>query len=1067
MEESNDKISMDFEDLLKIDNENNTTYEQYNSLEFFWKDVNNLFEQHLAPNTLPTLVNENTQVKEISEVFNQNVIEEASISLNSNTILKNTSCLNEDVKNVDVTKNKSLPELITNKGYEDKLQKWRSEKCSPKKKKKYSSNIINFIEGNTVKSANNIKKTIINKNITNTLPSITKSRIRSDASNEIEILNMKSNIERIKLQKCCVLLPKINVKNYFEKSDSIQSNVPEKSSTNTFLKKGLQNEIENIFTFPVPQKKIPLVTEKMDIVRKYCDSSTSRNTNTKKTQTDVKKSFFHTMVDENFKEILKKEITEVIKLILSNEALSFKSVIKIDDNFISKIVEKMLNETIFKSNVSESNEKTILKCHNCFIMNEDEDNSIVQKIILEIQQLTAFCIKWKYVTMKILTNLEKFVRQLQALTMIQYIPLAHKIVEFYNGEVTHEVDINQCEVTLYKQEEVVHTCVHDILQTNKPVLKIIDGVTGTGKSEILVNLINELFKTEHVSSHNLKILVVTNTDNAANDICQRLNERYSGKTKLSILKYDTIENIDPSLNDFTLKIKMQNFMAKEEKTFIDVTLEKEILKSKINSLKLEINDQKRKKETMLEEKHTRLENLLRTIGDMNAHNQELINQLKSSYAKETVIAYSDVVVTSLDNCWCNDFEKDFVFCSSDIFRANGGNYHKFSVCIIDDAEKVKNIDLMIPVVIMAQKLILIGDSRSQIMKHKIISSKIVKKMNDIPPFNRLVANIPASIVIKMKRENRRMHPKILLWFQDYFNLNCISFSLHDEFLLKPLMVIDMMNEDEYKCILEKKFHEKSILFCSNIIQNIINLELDDSIKIGILVEDKKQRTEMKKLFSDEKKILIGNSNQFIGIEKEIIIIFCLPLLWDSLLDKWLYIALSRAKNSLIICDNFSKIKGRKAIDSLIKYAKIRKSYFSWRLNTEVKDFPPSHIISYNKSHIKNESSNAESNIKGMAKLPCNKIYFSNSGYNARRPTLIMWFKYGIASPIYSVDFRHIKDGSHWSADEVLGSRAYFNIDEAVLSIEQVKQTDAGLYKCRIDFEKYPTKNYIVNLSIVG
>lgn len=188
---------------------------------------------------------------------------------------------------------------------------------------------------------------------------------------------MKSNIERIKLQKCCVLLPKINVKNYFEKSDSIQSNVPEKSSTNTFLKKGLQNEIENIFTFPVPQKKIPLVTEKMDIVRKYCDSSTSRNTNTKKTQTDVKKSFFHTMVDENFKEILKKEITEVIKLILSNEALSFKSVIKIDDNFISKIVEKMLNETIFKSNVSESNEKTILKCHNCFIMNEG--NSKVHK----------------------------------------------------------------------------------------------------------------------------------------------------------------------------------------------------------------------------------------------------------------------------------------------------------------------------------------------------------------------------------------------------------------------------------------------------------------------------------------------------------------------------------------------------------------------------------------------------------------------------------------------------------------------------------------------------------------
>lgn len=69
--------------------------------------------------------------------------------------------------------------------------------------------------------------------------------------------------------------------------------------------------------------------------------------------------------------------------------------------------------------------------------------------------------------------------------------------------------------------------------------------------------------------------------------------------------------------------------------------------------------------------------------------------------------------------------------------------------------------------------------------------------------------------------------------------------------------------------------------------------------------------------------------------------------------------------------------------------------------------------------------------------------------------------------LFSVDFRNVKEGAHWSADPILGSRAYFNVDESVLSIERVKETDAGQYKCRIDFEKYPTKNFVVNLSVIG
>lgn len=68
---------------------------------------------------------------------------------------------------------------------------------------------------------------------------------------------------------------------------------------------------------------------------------------------------------------------------------------------------------------------------------------------------------------------------------------------------------------------------------------------------------------------------------------------------------------------------------------------------------------------------------------------------------------------------------------------------------------------------------------------------------------------------------------------------------------------------------------------------------------------------------------------------------------------------------------------------------------------------------------------------------------------------------------YSVDFREMKEGSHWSATHILGSRAYFNVRESILSIERVEEADAGKYKCRIDFEKSPTINYVVDLRVIG
>ncbi|XP_053204377.1 protein turtle homolog B-like isoform X2 [Panonychus citri] len=102
---------------------------------------------------------------------------------------------------------------------------------------------------------------------------------------------------------------------------------------------------------------------------------------------------------------------------------------------------------------------------------------------------------------------------------------------------------------------------------------------------------------------------------------------------------------------------------------------------------------------------------------------------------------------------------------------------------------------------------------------------------------------------------------------------------------------------------------------------------------------------------------------------------------------------------------------------------------------------------------------------GKVSLPCNITPPTTDD----AVSLILWYKDESTTPIYSLDARKGKlDQARHASNDILNSRSYMNIDRrpATFSLEQLQEDDAGEYRCRVDFKKERTRNFVVYLKIL-
>jgi len=88
-----------------------------------------------------------------------------------------------------------------------------------------------------------------------------------------------------------------------------------------------------------------------------------------------------------------------------------------------------------------------------------------------------------------------------------------------------------------------------------------------------------------------------------------------------------------------------------------------------------------------------------------------------------------------------------------------------------------------------------------------------------------------------------------------------------------------------------------------------------------------------------------------------------------------------------------------------------------------------------------------------------------------RLTRVLWFKDGDNVPLYAYYIKKQKEQSspkRWSDQKLLGSRGFFHVDSSPtrLEIKNFTVSDEGLYKCRVDFKKAPTRITEIQLSLI-
>ncbi|GBN55042.1 putative helicase senataxin [Araneus ventricosus] len=464
-------------------------------------------------------------------------------------------------------------------------------------------------------------------------------------------------------------------------------------------------------------------------------------------------------------------------------------------------------------------------------------------------------------------------------------------------------------------------------------LILINAPVATGKTGAIIGIVEKLLFS---SASKIKLLLCALSDMTVDEIGLRLvelNERCSWRGNcIKFVRFGQSENIPAKLQAYTLETKvLKMFKEQNKQVFEEREKELKVLEDKINNVlfkeQLKTNNKYRFRKRN-DEALKQLTDQLQSLKDRSPYRN--IDPVIHATYESAILKESDVVLATLNSCMHPLMRKFYMSC----------NDESHACCIIDEISQCTELEVLQCLHPEINRLVLVGDLQQ--LQPRVSSKYAIKwgfKRSMLERISKLFSvqfSCPPPLSLT---EQHRMQSQICHFSSKYFYKDELltAADVDDRYKyspLKPFVVYDILEREMPNPPVNIEDNEPFVIanICAQLLQTV------RAASLGVIVphEDLAALYRIPLSLGDAalKGIEVNTVENYQGLERDIIIISCInPSLFaesESFLscEKKMNVAITRARQTLVICGHISSMTQFEHWSALINNAKLRKSFIS-------------------------------------------------------------------------------------------------------------------------------------------
>ncbi|GIY10503.1 helicase sen1 [Caerostris extrusa] len=468
--------------------------------------------------------------------------------------------------------------------------------------------------------------------------------------------------------------------------------------------------------------------------------------------------------------------------------------------------------------------------------------------------------------------------------------------------------------------------ISDKIKHENPQSKtiLINAPPGTGKTGVIIGIIEKLIFSNAAKN---KVLMCAPSDISVDEIGSRLielNDRCSWKrNSIKFLRFGQLEKINPKLHGYTLGRKVQKMFKEQiKKEVMERDKELEALESKINEVLFKANLKNSRYRKINNETLKKLMDQLKSLKEKNPLSS--LDSVSQITYENIALKESNVILSTLDDSM-NPLMNKFLKSGQCIY------------CIVDEASQCTEPEILQCLNSEVSRLILVGDIQQ--LPPSVSSKYAIKwgfKRSMLERFYKLFKKQYFSVPAFTLTEQHRMQSQICHFPSKYFYSQQLesTVNIDERFIycpLKPVIIYDILTNTSGNTFQDTETNEALIIayICSQLLQAVPNAS------IGVIVTNENLTSLYRNPLSGNdalRNVEVNIVEKYQGKEKDIIIISCInPTSEDEAFlacKKKMNVAITRARQCLIICGHISSLTKHPHWTALMDDAKNRKNVIS-------------------------------------------------------------------------------------------------------------------------------------------